>query len=118
MRARAEASAENGDELSDTISLVRELDYYGLLNYVLPRKVEDELEPWSHDFADIFSVERYHRKVARAWTDYWAKEADMAGISLRCAVTAVFLETPAHGMSEQNTTIGRQSILTWECQIR
>jgi hypothetical protein len=64
----------------ETVALVRELDYYGLLNYVLPRQVEAELKQWSTDFADVFSIERYHHKVAQLWVAQLGKEADIAGI--------------------------------------
>jgi hypothetical protein len=72
-------STEPGEALSESIALVRELSYYGLLNYVLPRQVEAELTQWCTDFAEVFSIERYHQKVAQLWVDHLAKEADVAG---------------------------------------
>lgn len=70
----------------ETVALVRELDYYGLLNYVLPRQVEAELKQWSTDFADIFSIERYHHKVAQLWVDQLGKDADIADSYYRKAI--------------------------------
>jgi hypothetical protein len=82
---------------------VRELDYYGLLNYVLPRQVEAELKQWSTDFADVFSIERYHHKVAQLWVDQLGKDADIAGTrdmspesqgSMRVRLTSHHLGSP------------------------
>ena len=74
------AAPEEDGTQEETVALVRELDYYGLLNYVLPRQVEAELKQWSTDFADVFSIERYHHKVAQLWVAQLGKEADIAGI--------------------------------------
>lgn len=79
------AAAQKGSQEETTTALVRELDYYGLLNYVLPRQVEAELTQWSADFADVFSIERYHHKAAQLWLAFVAKEADIAG-TLCCSL--------------------------------
>jgi len=70
---------EDNEGLEETCVLLRELDYYGLINYVLPRQVEVELAQWSSDFADVFSVERYNLKAAQLWVDHFKKETNMAG---------------------------------------
>lgn len=67
------------DDLRDTIALVVELDYYGILGYVVPKQVREEVDQWAKDFVDVFSVEQYHHQVARLWVDSLAREADVAG---------------------------------------
>jgi len=77
---------EDNEGLEETCVLLRELDYYGLINYVLPRQVEVELAQWSSDFADVFSVERYHLKAAQLWVDHFKKETNMAENYYRKAI--------------------------------
>lgn len=82
------------DDLRETLSLVRELDYYGLLNYVLPREVGTELAQWSQDFAHVFTVESYHHKAATLWVDHLAREADVAGTLPPSPTTIISLSLP------------------------
>ncbi len=67
------------DGIIKTIALVRELDYYGLLNFVLPKQVEEDLNQWMQDFSSVFTLQRYHHQVARLWIDAGLTETDKAG---------------------------------------
>ncbi len=60
----------SSDDFIKTVSLVKELDYYGLLNFVLPRQVEKDLNQWVQDFGSVFTLQRYHHQVAKLWIDH------------------------------------------------